>query len=118
MWRESGWQTVRSANKDPDFRNRAKVDDSQADRLIRNVDKVLLTRFAEDVDPVCRRLARRRIAHPDRSWPRLRMVLFDDDETLMSTTVTSWLRRGPTNWQQPDARLEYGIRTTSGHLRR
>jgi len=35
---------VRSANKDPDFRNRIKVDDSQADRLIRNVYKVLLTR--------------------------------------------------------------------------
>ena len=35
---------VRSANKDPDFRNRTTVDDSQADRLIRNVYKVLLTR--------------------------------------------------------------------------
>jgi DUF2075 family protein len=35
---------IRSANKDPDFRNRIKVDDLQADRLIRNVYKVLLTR--------------------------------------------------------------------------
>jgi uncharacterized protein len=35
---------IRSANKDPDFRNRNTVDDSQADRLIRNVYKVLLTR--------------------------------------------------------------------------
>ena len=44
VWREDGWEMVRSANKDPDFRNRIKVDDSQADRLIRNVYKVLLTR--------------------------------------------------------------------------
>jgi DUF2075 family protein len=35
---------IRSANKDPDFRNRTTVDDVQADRLIRNVYKVLLTR--------------------------------------------------------------------------
>jgi len=44
VWREDDWEMVRSANKDPDFRNRIKVDDSQADRLIRNVYKVLLTR--------------------------------------------------------------------------
>ena len=44
VWREDRWVIVRSANKDPDFRNRIKVDDSQADRLIRNVYKVLLTR--------------------------------------------------------------------------
>jgi len=44
VWRDGGWVMVRSANKDPDFRNRIKVDDSQADRLIRNVYKVLLTR--------------------------------------------------------------------------
>jgi len=44
VWRDDGWVMVRSANKDPDFRNRTKVDDSQADRLIRNVYKVLLTR--------------------------------------------------------------------------
>jgi hypothetical protein len=44
VWRDNGWVMVRSANKDPDFRNRSKVDDSQADRLIRNVYKVLLTR--------------------------------------------------------------------------
>jgi len=44
VWRDKGWVMVRSANKDPDFRNRIKVDDSQADRLIRNVYKVLLTR--------------------------------------------------------------------------
>ena len=44
VWRETGWVMVRSANKDPDFRNRTKVSDSEADRLIRNVYKVLLTR--------------------------------------------------------------------------
>ena len=44
VWRADGWEMVRSANKDPDFRNRNTVDDSQADRLIRNVYKVLLTR--------------------------------------------------------------------------
>jgi hypothetical protein len=49
VWREDGWEMVRSANKDPDFRNRIKVDDSQADRLIRNVYKVLLTRGVRGV---------------------------------------------------------------------
>ena len=44
VWRENSWVMVRSANKDPDFRNRIKVDDSLANRLIRNVYKVLLTR--------------------------------------------------------------------------
>jgi uncharacterized protein len=44
VWRDNAWAMVRSANKDPDFRNATKVDDSQADRLIRNVYKVLLTR--------------------------------------------------------------------------
>jgi len=44
VWRDDAWTMVRSANKDPDFRNRTTVDDSQADRLIRNVYKVLLTR--------------------------------------------------------------------------
>jgi uncharacterized protein len=44
VWRDGGWAMVRSANKDPDFRSRTTVDDSQADRLIRNVYKVLLTR--------------------------------------------------------------------------
>ena len=44
VWRDDAWVMVRSANKDPDFRNGKKVDDVQADRLIRNVYKVLLTR--------------------------------------------------------------------------
>jgi hypothetical protein len=44
VWRDDSWVMVRSANKDPDFRNGTKVDNVQADRLIRNVYKVLLTR--------------------------------------------------------------------------
>ncbi|MBC7560677.1 MAG: DUF2075 domain-containing protein, partial [Dermatophilaceae bacterium] len=38
------WVTVRSANKDPDFRNQAKVSKEEFERLVRNVYKVLLTR--------------------------------------------------------------------------
>ena len=44
VWREDQWVAVRGANKDPDFRNRAKVSDTDFDRLVRNVYKVLLTR--------------------------------------------------------------------------
>ncbi|WP_406830265.1 DNA/RNA helicase domain-containing protein [Pedococcus sp. KACC 23699] len=44
VWRDGRWLTVRSANRDPDFKNRTKVSDSDFDRLIRNVYKVLLTR--------------------------------------------------------------------------
>jgi hypothetical protein len=56
VWRDDGWVMIRSANKDPDFRNRIKVDDFQVDRLIRNVYKVLLTRgmrgvMIHSVDP-------------------------------------------------------------------
>jgi uncharacterized protein len=44
VWRGAGWAESRSANKDPDFRNRAKITDLEFGRLIRNVYKVLLTR--------------------------------------------------------------------------
>ncbi len=44
VWRGTGWTEIRSANKDPDFRNRTKVTDLEFGRLIRNVYKVLLTR--------------------------------------------------------------------------
>lgn len=44
VWRTDRWVVVRSANKDPDFRNRAKVSDDEFERLVRNVYKVLLTR--------------------------------------------------------------------------
>lgn len=37
------WVTRRELNKDPDFRNRSRVDDLEFDRLVRNVHKVLLT---------------------------------------------------------------------------
>lgn len=38
------WVFVRDANKDPDFRSRARVPDEEFERLVRNVYKVLLTR--------------------------------------------------------------------------
>jgi hypothetical protein len=44
VWRDDRWVAVREANRDPDFRNRAKVSDLDFDRLVRNVYKVLLTR--------------------------------------------------------------------------
>jgi DUF2075 family protein len=44
VWRDGGLQSVRSANRDPDFRNKARVSDADFDRLVRNVYKVLLTR--------------------------------------------------------------------------
>jgi DUF2075 family protein len=44
VWRTDRWVIDRSANKDPDFRNRSKVSDSEFERLVRNVYKVLLTR--------------------------------------------------------------------------
>lgn len=44
VWRQDRWVSVRSANKDPDFRNKTKVSDREFDHLIRNVYKVLLTR--------------------------------------------------------------------------
>lgn len=42
--RNDTWLTVRSANRDPDFKNRTRVPDQQFDRLVRHVYKVLLTR--------------------------------------------------------------------------
>jgi hypothetical protein len=44
VWRHDRWVPIRSANKDPDFRNRTRVSDDDFDRLVRNVYKVLLTR--------------------------------------------------------------------------
>ncbi len=44
VWRSGRWVTRREFNKDPDFRNRSRVDDTEFDRLVRNVYKVLLTR--------------------------------------------------------------------------
>ncbi|WP_104524533.1 DUF2075 domain-containing protein [Blastococcus atacamensis] len=44
VWRGDRWVAVRSANRDPDFRNTKKVGDADFDLLVRNVYKVLLTR--------------------------------------------------------------------------
>ena len=44
VWRSDHWETVRSANKDPDFRNTKRVSDEEFHRLVLNVYKVLLTR--------------------------------------------------------------------------
>jgi DUF2075 family protein len=44
VWRTDHWVAVRSANRDPDFRNPKKVNDQEFDALVRNVYKVLLSR--------------------------------------------------------------------------
>ena len=44
MWRDGRFISVRSANKDPDFRNQTAVPDRRFDLLVRHVYKVLLTR--------------------------------------------------------------------------
>lgn len=44
VWRDEGWVMVRSANRDPDFRNGTRVSYDEFRRLVRNVYKVLLTR--------------------------------------------------------------------------
>ena len=44
VWRDGGFVSRRSANKDPDFRSVKNVSDEQFDVLVRNVYKVLLTR--------------------------------------------------------------------------
>ena len=67
VWRDDRWVTVRSANKDPEFRNHTKVDDADFDRLVRNVYKVLLTRGMRGVaifstDPQTQRKLRALIA--------------------------------------------------------
>ncbi|MFC7625277.1 DNA/RNA helicase domain-containing protein [Microlunatus sp. GCM10028923] len=44
VWRADRWVTNRDASKDPAFRSRKTVSDSEFDRLVRHVYKVLLTR--------------------------------------------------------------------------
>lgn len=44
VWRDGHFETVRSANKDPHFRNPKTVPDEEFDLLVRHVYKVLLTR--------------------------------------------------------------------------
>ncbi|WP_204263537.1 DUF2075 domain-containing protein [Geodermatophilus normandii] len=57
VWRNDRWVAVRSANRDPDFRNTQRVSDQEFDALVRNVYKVLLSRgmrgtllFSTDVE--------------------------------------------------------------------
>lgn len=49
VWREGQWTAVREANRDPDFKSRTAVSDTDFDRLVRNVYKVLLTRGMRSV---------------------------------------------------------------------
>ena len=68
VWRTDRWLTIRGANKDPDFRNRAKVSDDEFERLVRNVYKVLLTRgmigtVITSVDPETQALLERLVTH-------------------------------------------------------
>ncbi|WP_375426069.1 DNA/RNA helicase domain-containing protein [uncultured Friedmanniella sp.] len=44
VWRDGRFVSVRSANRDPDFRSQTAVSDADFDVLVRNVYKVLLTR--------------------------------------------------------------------------
>jgi hypothetical protein len=39
VWRTDRWIAVRSANRDPDFRNTKRVSDADFDLLVRNVYK-------------------------------------------------------------------------------
>ena len=60
VWRTNRWVPVRSANRDPDFRNTKKVSDADFDLLVRNVYKVLLTRglrgvYLHSTDPETQR---------------------------------------------------------------
>lgn len=69
VFRGDRWVSVRSANKDPDFRNRSRVSDETFDRLVRNVYKVLLTRGMRGVsiyspDEETRRALERFVARP------------------------------------------------------
>lgn len=44
VWRAGGFVSRRSENRDPEFRSAAKASDTEFDRLVRNIYKVLLTR--------------------------------------------------------------------------
>jgi hypothetical protein len=64
VWRNDRWVAVRSANRDPDFRNTKKVSNADFDLLVRNVYKVLLTRglrgvYVHSTDPETQRMLER-----------------------------------------------------------
>lgn len=44
VWRDGHFETVRSANRDPQFRSRDRISNAEFDRLVRHAYKVLLTR--------------------------------------------------------------------------
>lgn len=65
----------REHNRDPDFRSRTTVDDATFDRLVRNVDKVLLTRGMSgavlySTDPETQTMLRSLIAPATADHPR------------------------------------------------
>lgn len=49
VWRDGSWRVVREANKDPALRSRSALPDSEFERLVKNVYKVLLTRGMQGV---------------------------------------------------------------------
>lgn len=49
VWRDGNWRVVRDANKDPALRGRSALSDSEFERLVKNVYKVLLTRGMQGV---------------------------------------------------------------------
>lgn len=49
VWRDGSWRVVRGANKDPALRSRSALSDSEFERLVKNVYKVLLTRGMQGV---------------------------------------------------------------------
>lgn len=49
VWRDGTWRVVRDANKDPALRSRSTLADTEFERLVRNVYKVLLTRGMQGV---------------------------------------------------------------------
>jgi len=53
VWRDGGWLAVREGSKDPAFRSRTAVSDTEFDRLVRHVSKVLLTRGMRGVGIYC-----------------------------------------------------------------
>ncbi|MCA1783093.1 MAG: DNA/RNA helicase domain-containing protein [Dermatophilaceae bacterium] len=49
VWRDGSWRTMRDANRDPALRSRSALSDSEFERLVKNVYKVLLTRGMQGV---------------------------------------------------------------------
>ena len=74
VWRTDRWVAVRTANRDPDFRNTKAVSDEEFERLVLNVYKVLLTRgmlgtLIVSVDEETQRLLQSLTSPPPASGP-------------------------------------------------